>query len=62
MSITYNPNNDNIYDVTNEKTDNKTDHKTDYDTDPGRVTKKNLIGIVGKTIGGIQYVIPDIVL
>ena len=40
MSITYNPKNDDIYDVTNEKTDNKTDHKTNYDTDPGRVTKQ----------------------
>ena len=39
MSITYNPNSDNIFDVTNEKTDYRTDFKTDYDTDPGRVTK-----------------------
>ena len=40
MSITYNPNSDNIFDVTNEKTDYRTDFKTDYDTDPGRVTKQ----------------------
>ena len=40
MSITYNPNSDNIFDVTNEKTDHRTDFKTDYDTDPGRVTKR----------------------
>ena len=39
MAITYNPNSDNIFDVTNEKTDHKTDYRTDYDTDPGRVTK-----------------------
>ena len=39
MAITYNPNNDNIFDVTYEKTDYKTDYKTNYDTDPGRVTK-----------------------
>lgn len=39
MSITYNPNSDNIFDVTNEKTDHKTDYRTNYDTDPGRVTK-----------------------
>lgn len=51
MSITYNPSKNDFYDVTNEKTDNKTDHKTDYDTDPGRVTKENLIGIVGETTG-----------
>ena len=40
MSITYNPSNDNIFDITQEKTDHKTDYKTDYDTDPGRVTKR----------------------
>ena len=40
MSITYNPNSDNIFDVTNEKTDHRTDFKTNYDTDPGRVTKR----------------------
>ena len=39
MAITYNPNSNNIFDVTNEKTDYRTDFKTDYDTDPGRVTK-----------------------
>ncbi|BCV04151.1 MAG: hypothetical protein CM15mV80_460 [uncultured marine virus] len=39
MAITYNPNSDNIFDVTNKKTDYRTDFKTDYDTDPGRVTK-----------------------
>ena len=39
MAITYNPNSDNIFDVTNEKTDHKTDYRTDYDTYPGRVTK-----------------------
>jgi len=39
MAITYNPNSNNIFDVTNEKTDYRTDFKTNYDTDPGRVTK-----------------------
>ena len=40
MGLSYNPNNENIFDVTNEKTDYRTDHKTDYDTDPNRVTKQ----------------------
>ena len=37
MGLSYNPNNENIFDVTNEKTDHRTDYKTDYDTDPNRV-------------------------
>jgi hypothetical protein len=40
MSITYNPNSNNIFDVTNKKTDYKTDLKTDYSTDPAVVTKQ----------------------
>ena len=33
MGFKYNPNNDNIFDVTNEKTDYRTDLKTDHRTD-----------------------------
>ena len=33
MGLTYNPNNENIFDINNEKTDHKTDNKTDYQTD-----------------------------
>ncbi len=33
MGLTYNPNNENFFDITNEKTDHKTDHKTNYKTD-----------------------------
>ena len=40
MSIKYNPNNDNIFDITNEKTDYRTDLKTDHSTDPNIVTKQ----------------------
>ncbi len=39
MGLSYNPNNENIFDVTNEKTDYRTDHKTDYDTNPDTVRK-----------------------
>ena len=33
MGLKYNPNNDNIFDITNEKTDYRTDLKTDHKTD-----------------------------
>ena len=33
MGLKYNPNNDNIFDITNEKTDYRTDLKTDHRTD-----------------------------
>ena len=33
MGLTYNPNNENIFDITYEKTDHRTDHRTDYQTD-----------------------------
>ena len=33
MGLSYNPNNENIFDVTNEKTDHRTDNKTDHKTD-----------------------------
>ena len=39
MGLSYNPNNENIFDVTNEKTDYRTDNKTDYDTNPDTVRK-----------------------
>ena len=39
MAITYNPDNDNIFDISYEKTDHKTDYRTDYDTNPATVTK-----------------------
>lgn len=33
MGLTYNPKNENIFDITNEKTDHKTNNKTDHQTD-----------------------------
>ena len=33
MGLTYNPNNENIFDITYEKTDHRTDHRTDHQTD-----------------------------
>jgi hypothetical protein len=33
MGLSYNPNNENVFDVTNEKTDHRTDNKTDNQTD-----------------------------
>jgi hypothetical protein len=31
MGLTYNPKNENIFDITNEKTDHKTNNKTDHE-------------------------------
>ena len=71
MGLSYNPNNENIFDVTNEKTDYRTDHKTDYDTDPNRVTKQArrwgktscAVRIFGRCVrhnrGWIYYTVPD---
>ena len=39
-SLKYNPNNENIFDYTKEKTDYKTNLKTNYLTDPAKVTKQ----------------------
>ena len=71
MGLSYNPNNENIFDVTNEKTDHRTDYKTDYDTDPNRVTKQArrwgktscAVRIFGRCVrhnrGWIYYTVPD---
>ena len=40
MGLTYNPKNENIFDITNEKTDNKTDNKTDHQTDRKNINNK----------------------
>ena len=34
MGLSYNPNNENIFDVTNEKTDHRTDYRTDFNEKP----------------------------
>ncbi len=39
MGLTYNSKNENIFDITNEKTDHSTNNKTDYDTNPDTVTR-----------------------
>ena len=71
MGLSYNPNNENIFDVTNEKTDYRTDYKTDYDTDPNRVTKQEArwektscaFRFFGRCVrhnrGWVYYTVPD---
>ena len=71
MGLSYNPNNENIFDVTDEKTDHRTDYKTDYDTDPSTVTKQEArwektscaVRVFGRcwrhNRGWVYYTVPD---
>ena len=62
MGLSYNPNNENIFDVTNEKTDHRTDNKTDHKTDRKTNYNTNVTHGFGEHVVGLLDLGPIVLM